>query len=42
MFDKWNKKDLINSRYIWLPVTFKGDSINIAWKDKWDINKVFD
>jgi len=40
MFDKWNKKDLINSRYIWLPITFKGDSINIAWKDKWDVNGI--
>jgi len=42
MFDKWNKKDLINSRYIWLPITFKGDFINIAWKDKWDVNGAFD
>jgi hypothetical protein len=41
MFDKWNKKDLINSRYIWLPVTFKGDAIDIAWQDKWDVDKAF-
>ncbi len=39
MFDKWNKKNLIDSRYIWLPVTFKGDSIDIEWKDSWDINR---
>jgi hypothetical protein len=41
MFDKWHKEDLIDSRYIWLPVTFKGDSIDIEWKDKWDIDNVF-
>lgn len=41
MFDKWNKKDLINSRYIWLPIKFDGDSIDIAWSEKWNINDVF-
>jgi len=43
LFDKWNKTDLINSHYIWLPITFKenGD-IDIAWKDKWAIDEVFD
>lgn len=41
MFDRWNKKNLIDSRYIWLPITFKGDSIDIEWKDRWDINEEF-
>ncbi|MDR1555835.1 MAG: glycoside hydrolase family 43 protein [Tannerellaceae bacterium] len=41
LFDKWNKTDLIDSRYIWLPVAFKGDSIAIGWKEKWDLAKVF-
>lgn len=41
MFDKWNKTDLADSRYTWLPVTFHGDSIDIAWSDKWDIEKAF-
>lgn len=43
LFDKWNKTDLINSRYIWLPITFKenGD-IDIAWEEKWAIDEVFD
>jgi Glycosyl hydrolases family 43. len=40
MFDKWNKKDLINSRYIWLPVIFKGDSIEIPWIKQWNIKMV--
>lgn len=38
MFDRWNKTDLINSRYIWLPLTFKGDSIDIAWQDAWSVS----
>lgn len=41
MFDRWNKKDLINSRYIWLPIIFKGDSVEIPWMDSWEIDKVF-
>ena len=41
MFDRWNKTDLINSRYIWLPLTFKGDSIDIAWQEAWDVKTSF-
>lgn len=41
MFDKWNKTDLIDSRYIWLPIKFKGDSIDIEWKEEWSIDKAF-
>lgn len=37
MFDKWNKTDLINSRYVWLPVTFSNDSLQIAWADRWSL-----
>lgn len=35
MFDRWNKKDLGNSRYVWLPIVFNGDSITIPWRDSW-------
>jgi beta-galactosidase len=35
MFDKWNKTDLDDSRYIWLPVTFMDDSLKIEWKKHW-------
>ncbi|WP_018107982.1 glycoside hydrolase family 43 protein [Bacteroides propionicifaciens] len=42
MFDKWNKTDLIDSRYIWLPIEFKADNkIDIAWQDKWQVSQVF-
>ena len=29
LFDRWNKKDLENSRYVWLPFSFEGDKITI-------------
>lgn len=35
MFDKWNKINLIDSRYVWLPVSFKSDSLIIQWFDSW-------
>ena len=34
MFDMWNPKNQIASRYIWLPVTFAGDSVEITWQDE--------
>lgn len=37
MFDKWNKTDLINSTYIWLPIKFaKNGDIEIEWIDEWN------
>ena len=39
MFDKWNKLDLIDSRYIWLPIRFKADKITIEWEEGWDLKK---
>ena len=38
MADKWSPKNAIDGRYLWLPVTFKGDDIEILWKDKWSLN----
>ena len=35
MFDRWNKKDLENSSYVWLPVEFNGENVTIPWRDKW-------
>lgn len=37
MFDRWNKTDLINSTYVWLPLTFEHGKPVIEWKDKWTI-----
>lgn len=35
MFDRWNKKNLITSRYVWLPIHFDGDIMTIPWLDSW-------
>jgi hypothetical protein len=37
MADKWTPKDAIDGRYLWLPITFKGDDIEINWLDSWDL-----
>lgn len=33
MFDRWNKKDLENSRYVWLPIVWEGDTPTIPWQE---------
>ncbi|MFC1996338.1 glycoside hydrolase family 43 protein [Chloroflexota bacterium] len=38
MFDRWNKYDLRDSRYVWLPVKFDGGVPKIYWYDKWDLS----
>ncbi len=35
MFDRWNKTDLENSRYVWLPLNFDNGKITIPWIEKW-------
>lgn len=35
MFDKWNKTDLADSRYIWLPIEFVGERPVVRWLDQW-------
>jgi beta-xylosidase len=37
MADKWNKVNLPDSRYIWLPLTFDGDKPIIKWYDQWKL-----
>lgn len=33
LFDRWNKKDLQNSRYVWLPIEWGEDGMpTIPWK----------
>jgi hypothetical protein len=36
MGDRWNKTDLEDSRYIWLPIIFENETFRIPWKDSWD------
>ena len=35
MFDMWNPKNQIDSRYIWQEIVFTGNSIKIPWDSKW-------
>jgi len=41
MADKWEPKNAVDGRYLWLPIAFKGDEIQIAWIDQWNL-RVFD
>ena len=37
MGDRWNRQDLGDSRYVWLPVEFDGDRAVIRWRDEWEL-----
>lgn len=39
MADRWNKTDLPNSRYIWLPMIMKDGKPQIAWKEQWGLEE---
>jgi len=36
--DEWKPGNAIDGRYLWLPITFKGDDIQINWLDKWNLH----
>ncbi len=36
--DRWNKTDLPDSRYIWLPMTIKNEKPEIQWADQWNLS----
>ncbi len=33
--DRWNRTELADSRYVWLPVTYNNDRLTISWKEEW-------
>ena len=35
--DRWNPKELNDSRYLWLPVQFKEGLPFIDWMDQWSL-----
>lgn len=37
--DRWNPKNAIDGRYIWLPIYFKNGKPQLKWKDKWDLSE---
>lgn len=41
MADQWKPENAIDGRYLWLPITFNGDDIQINWLDKWNL-RLFD
>lgn len=36
--DKWNPKDLTDSRYLFLPIRFDGDIPYVEWVDQWSLD----
>ena len=38
MADRWNPKNAIDGRYIWLPITIKDERIEIRWQDEWSLD----
>ena len=36
--DRWNPRNLPDSRYIWLPILFVDNKPTIAWKDRWTLS----
>lgn len=37
MADRWNPKNAIDGRYVWLPVRFREGRIRLEWMDEWDL-----
>jgi hypothetical protein len=35
MGDRWNPRNAIDGRHIWLPIRFDGDQPVIEWKKEW-------
>ena len=38
MADKWNSKNLKDSRYVWLPVQFKDNKPVVEWLPEWNFS----
>jgi hypothetical protein len=38
MADRWNKTDLPNSRYVWLPILFRDECPQLEWMEEWDLS----
>jgi hypothetical protein len=37
MADRWNEKNAIDGRYVWLPIEFRHGVPTISWHDEWDL-----
>lgn len=38
MADRWNRDDLGDSRYVWLPIRIEGAAVSIEWVDRWELS----
>lgn len=38
MADRWNPKNPIDGRYVWLPISFDENIPTIKWYDEWDLS----
>jgi len=38
MADKWNPKNLSDSKYVWLPIQFNGNKLHIKWINEWNLD----
>ena len=37
MADRWNPKNLIDSRYLWLPIRFEDKMPYVDWMQQWEL-----
>lgn len=38
MADRWNPKNAIDGRYVWLPVNFDDGKVILKWMEEWDLS----
>lgn len=38
MADRWNPKNAIDGRYVWLPIEFDEEEPFVRWRDAWSLN----
>ncbi len=36
--DRWNKTNLVDSRYLWLPLQFEHNQLVVPWKQSWNLS----
>ncbi len=36
--DRWQPKNAIDGRYVWLPIVLEGENFTIPWRAAWDLS----
>jgi hypothetical protein len=36
--DRWQPKNAIDGRYVWLPIKVSGDTYTVSWQPEWDLS----